>query len=220
MRIEAVDRRIPLVAGTAFTVLVGAGNALQGATPSLHGDAKAVAEFYEARPSLISLGMSLSLISVFFLAVFLVALRGRIEGVGGSAGFLSAMAWAGGVSAMAALTGGFALNALGALRGRADGQIAPESAVVFYEGGLALTGLAATLCLAVLLAPTAVAALRYGALPRWLGYLTAALAMLGIITPISFLLFLLFPLWVLAASIVMFRAEPARMGDATSTQGA
>lgn len=214
MPAEALDRRIPLVAGIAFTVLVAVGNGLQGSTPSLHGEAQAVADFYEARPLLTSLGMTLSLISVFFLAAFLAALRDLLARVDGPADFLSTMAWGGGVSAMAALTSGFALNALGALRGRADGQIAPESAVVFYEGGLALTGLAATLSLAVLLAPTAVAALRYGALPRWLGWITAVLAALGLVTPISFLLFLLFPLWVLAVSIVMFRRHaPGRRLD-------
>lgn len=207
MQAEAVDRRVPLVAGVGFTVLVIAGNALQGATPSLHGEAQAVVDFYEDRPLLISLGMTSSLISVFFLAAFLTALRSLLARADGPADYLSAMAWAGGVSALATLSSGFALNALGALRGRAGGRIGPESAVVFYEGGLALTGLAATLCLSVLLAPTAVAALRYGALPRWLGWVTAVLAVVGLVTPISFLLFLLFPFWVLAVSIVMFRRD-------------
>ena len=42
------------------------------------------------------------------------------------------------------------------------------------DGSLALTGLAASLTMAVLLAATAAIVLRFGGLPRWFGWTSAA----------------------------------------------
>ena len=78
---------------------------------------------------------------------------------------------------------------------------------MFYDGGVALTALAAPLALAILLAPTAVVALRSDVFPPWFGWVTAALAVLGLVTPVSFILFLLFPVWVLVTSILLYRGE-------------
>ena len=93
------------------------------------------------------------------------------------------------------------------LLGAVHGSLPPETAAVFYDGGLALTGLAAPLALAILLAPTAVVALRSDVLPRWLGWVTAVLAVLGLVTPLSFILFLLFPVWVFVTSILLYREQ-------------
>ena len=208
------DRRAPLIAGVAFLVLAVAGNAMQGSTPALHGDADAVVLFYSEKSTLIAIAMMLSLISVFFLAWFLTILHRALEVIEGRDGWASQMAWGGGIAAVALLAGGFALNSAGALRAREAGSIPPESAVVFYDGSLAMTGLGATLAMAVLLAPTAFIILRMGGFPRWFGWVSAALAGLGIVTPLSFILFLTFPLWVVAASILLFRrpAGPPRAG--------
>ena len=74
------------LSGLVFAVLAVAGNALQGSTPALHGEADAVADFYNDKATAIAFGMMLSLISVFFLAWFLAALRRHLrlsEGVDG-----------------------------------------------------------------------------------------------------------------------------------------
>ncbi|MDP8908963.1 MAG: hypothetical protein M3N47_07570, partial [Chloroflexota bacterium] len=56
-----------------------------------------------------------------------------------------------------------------------------------------------------LLASTAVVALQHRAFPSWLGWLSAALALLGLVTPVSFVLLLVFPLWVVAVSVLLSR---------------
>ena len=208
MQKDPWERRAAL-GGLGFVVLAIAGNALMGSTPALHGEAAVVAEFYEGEPTRISIGMSLSLISLFFLAFFLGVLRRVLAAAEGPDGWLTPVAWGGGMAALALLAAGFALNAVGALRARADEPVSPEAAAVFYDGSMALTGLAATLAMAVLLAATAAVSLRAGALPRWFGVLSAVLALLGVVTPVSFLLFLLFPLWVLVASVLLARRHPA-----------
>jgi hypothetical protein len=196
-----------LLAGIAFAVLVIAGNALQGGTPALHGDAEAVVDFYTDKPTRIAIAMSLSLLSLFFLAWFLAALASAFDGLDDVHRLARRAATGASAALVALLAAGFALNAAGALRAGEAG-ISPESAVVFYDGSLALTGLAAPLTMAVLLAATARVVLRSRTLPRWFGMLSAALAVLGIVTPLSFVLSLLFPLWVVAAAIVMARSVP------------
>ena len=199
-----LDRLSPL-SGTAFLVLVIAGNALQGSTPALHGDADAVADFYGDKATSIAVGMSLSLVSLFFLAWFLGSLRQTLLAGEERDGPLTAVATAGGVAALALMAGGFALNAAGALRAQESGSIPAGVAVTFYDGGLALSGLAAPLAMAILLAATSAVVLRSRALPRWFGLSSAALAVLGLITPLSFILFFVFPLWTTAAGILLYR---------------
>ncbi len=81
-----------------------------------------------------------------------------------------------------------------------------------------MTGLAASLAMAVLLAATATITLQFGPLPRWFGWVSAVLALLGIVTPVSFVLSLLFPLWVAVAAILLVRSSPAALGgDDVST---
>ena len=86
--------RAPL-SGLIFAVLAVAGNALQGWTPALHGDADAVAEFYNDKATAIAFGMMLSLISVFFLAWFMAALRRHLLLSEGADGWISPLAWGG-----------------------------------------------------------------------------------------------------------------------------
>jgi hypothetical protein len=208
--------RTPLVAAFAFVVLAVAGNALQGSTPDIHGDAGAVARFYAGGSTRIAIAMMLSLISLFFLTVFLAALAGALERAELRDGWAGGMARSGGTVAVALLAGGFALNSAGALRAGAAAPIDPETAAVFYDAGLALAGLAAPLGMAVLLAATAAVVLRSGTFPRWFGWSSAALAVLGVVTPVSFVLFLLFPVWVLAASVALARLAPTAHADVPS----
>ncbi len=151
-------------------------------TPALHGDTDAVADFYSDKATTIAIGMMLSLISVFFLAWFLASLRHHLADSEGDNGWISPLAWGGGVATLTLLAAGFALNSAGALRAR-ESSISPDVAAVFYDSSLALTGLAASLAMAVLLAATAAVTLQFGAFPRWFGWVSAVLALLGIVTP-------------------------------------
>jgi hypothetical protein len=214
---DRITSRAPVAAGIAFALLAVAGNALQGSTPALHGDAGAVVRFYADASTQIAVAMMVSLISVFFLTVFLAALGSALRQVEGDEGWAGRMASGGGHIACALLAGGFALNAAGALRAADGGAIDPGSAVVFYDGGLALAGLAAPVGIAVLLAGTALVTIGSGTLPRWFGWASAVLAVLGIVTPVSFLLMLVFPVWVLAACAVLARHRRQADDDISSS---
>lgn len=194
------------VSGLVFAVLAVAGNALQGSTPAVHGDAEAAAEFYTDKATAIAIGMMLSLISVFFLAWFLAALRRHLMLFEGPDGWVSPLAWGGGVATLSLLAAGFALNSAGALRAREVG-ITPDAAAVLYDSSLALIGLAGSVAMAVLLSATAALTLQLGALPRWFGWVSAVLAVVGVVTPVSFALSLLFPFWVATAAVLLMRVS-------------
>lgn len=196
--------RAPL-AGLAFLVLGVAGNLLLGRTPAQHGDAEAVGDFYDDHATRIAVAMMLSLISVFFLAWFLAVLRDRLWWAEGADAWLSSLVATGGTATCALLAAGYALTSAGALRAREVG-ISPETAAVFYDGGRAVSGLAASLTMSVLLAGTAASVLQSGVLPRWFGRLSGVLAVLGLVTPVSFVLSLLFPLWVAVAAALLVRS--------------
>lgn len=161
MKAATWERRAPLT-GLVFVVLAVTGNALQGSTPTLHGETEAVAQFYTDKGTAIAVGMMLSLVSVFFLAWFLGSLGRHLAASEGPDGWMTSVASGGGVATLSLLAAGFALNSAGALRARETG-IAGDVAAVLYDGSLALTGLAASLTAAVLLAATAAIALQFGA---------------------------------------------------------
>lgn len=161
--------------------------------------------------------MNLALVSLVFLVWFLSSLRRTLLAAEGGDGRLTAVAFGGGLITTALLMAGFALNALAALRADEDGTIAAEVAVVLQDGSSILQGLAATMAMVVLLAATAIVTLRFRALPIWLGWASVVLAIIGLIGPISWIVLLLFPLWVLATSIVLYRqqAVPASVNVTT-----
>ncbi|MGY1836626.1 hypothetical protein ACI79P_16165 [Blastococcus sp. SYSU DS0510] len=208
----STSARTPLAAAAGFAALAVAGNALQGATPAPHAEAEAVLRFYAAAPDRIAVAMMLSLIALVPLACFLAALVRALDDAASGDPWPARVAAIGGAAATGLLAGGFALVSAGALRAGSPAGLAPESAVVFYDGGLALSGLAAPVGLTVLLAGTAVAVLRTAAFPRWFGWTCAALATVGLVTPLSFLLTLAFPLWVLVAAAVLPRRSVAESG--------
>ena len=206
MELSRWERLAPLT-GVAFAVLAILGNLIQGSPPDFVDDPQKIVDFYTDNPDAILLGMNLALVSLVFLVWFLSSLRRALLAAEGGDGRLAAVAFGGGLLVTAMLLAGFALNALGALRADEDGTIAAEVAVVLQDGSSILQGLAATMAMVVLLAATAVVTLRFRALPAWLGWASLVLAVIGLIGPISWVLLLLFPLWVLATSIVLYQRQ-------------
>ncbi|MDP5181632.1 hypothetical protein QOZ88_03200 [Blastococcus sp. BMG 814] len=201
----STSRHALLAAAGGFAALAVAGNALQGTTPAPHAEPGEVLRFYAAAPDRIAVAMMLSLLALVPLAVFLAALVRALEDARTADPWPARMAGLGGAVATGLLAGGFALVSAGALRAGSPAGLAPESAVVFYDGGLALSGLAAPVGMTVLLAGTAACVLRTTAFPRWFGWASAGLAAVGLVTPLSFLLALVLPLWVLVAAVVLSR---------------
>jgi len=200
------ERLAPLT-GVVFTVLAVAGNALQGSSPDFLDEPQKIVDFYVDSSDTIGLGMNLAAVSLVFLVWFFASLRRTLLAAEGGDGRLASIAFGGGLVATALLMASFALNGLGGLRAGEDDTIGAEVAVVLYDGSSILAGLGATMAMVVVLVATAIAVFRFRPLPSWLGWVSVLLAVIGLFGPISWVLLLLFPLWVLVTSILLYQRQ-------------
>lgn len=145
------------------------------------------------------------------LVGFAAGLRSRIAGAEGSPAGLASLVWGGGISCATLLLAGNAVSRATAVvsydeRFRLD----PNAWRLVDEVG-SLLFVSAALAAIPLVAGVSRAALRYGALPRWLGrvgYVVAALLPLAF----AFVGFVALFLWVAAVSITLARRPRATTG--------
>jgi hypothetical protein len=181
-------------------VLEGAGNP---AGPSGGGE---IAEFYRDNRTPILIAATLHVLGGFLFLWFVAALRPVLDS-GGSPSWLTTAALIGGTAGGAmllAMTGGQSTGAT------TDAElITPDTAIVFWRLAHGFF-VAAEIALAVFLGALSILALRRLVLPRWLGWFGLVVTVLLLIPPIGWaaLLFLL-PLWLIAASVVLWRRSAA-----------
>lgn len=143
------------------------------------------------------------------VAVFAVALRSIIARLEQERTMLAALAWTGGIaSAALVLTGNAVSRATAFAAMEDDFQLNVDMRDLLETAGflLAVSGALAAILLVV---GVSLAALRYGVLPRWLGWAGFAVAAL-LPLAIAFVGFLIFLLWVIVASATLaVRRSPA-----------
>jgi hypothetical protein len=201
------ERLAPL-AGVGFFVLSLAGNLIPGEQPDFLDDPRKYADYFVDKSDQVLVGMNLALVSLVLLIWFLGSLRRRLLRGEHGDGQLSVVAYGAGLVATALIAAGFALFALAGLRAGEDDAINPDIAATLADAAGVLIGLAAPVAEATLLFATAAVVLRWRSLPRWLGWVSLVLGVVGLVGPISWVLgFFLFPLWVLVTSIVIFLRE-------------
>jgi hypothetical protein len=185
-------RRLGAASGIFYVVLTMLGNDVLGGTES-------------------SAGILMELLGFAFFPFFLGSLWVCLRSAEGDGGWLSATAFGGGLVALAVKLA----SAAPILAVRASEGIDPGIAKALIAVNDASFGIT-FLPLAVMLSATAIVAVRTGALPRWLGWGAAvvALGLLGalsavVIAPSSpewvFLPMLLFLLWTVATSIALIQ---------------
>ena len=136
------------------------------------------------------------------LAVFATALRNIITRFEQGSAMLAALAWAGGIACAALILAGNAVSRATAFAAMDEGfQLNPDTRDLFETAGFLLF-VSAALAAILLVVGASLATLRHRVLPRWLGwagFVVAALLPLAI----AFVGFLVFLLWVLAASAAL-----------------
>ena len=136
------------------------------------------------------------------LVVFTTALRCLIARVEQETSMLAALAWAGGIACAVLVLAGNALSRATAFAAMDDKfTLDPNTRRLFEDAGFLLFVSGALAAILLVLA-VSFAALRYGLLPRWLGWAgfpAAALLPLAI----GFVGFLVFIIWLLAVSATL-----------------
>jgi hypothetical protein len=145
------------------------------------------------------------------VAVFATALRSIIARLERERALLAALAWAGGIACGALVLAGNAVSRATAFAAMDSGfQLDIDTRDLFETAGFLLV-VSGALAAIVLVVGVSLAALRYGALPRWLGWAGFVVAVL-LPLAIAFVGFLVFLVWVLAASAVLaLRPSPGSL---------
>jgi hypothetical protein len=203
--------RFGLVAGglaavlwvVSLFVLEGAGNP---ADPSAGNE---IAEFYRDERTAILIAATVHVLGGFLFLWFVAALRPVLDAAR-SPSWLTTATLVGGTAGgamMLAMTGGQSTGAT------TDKELlTADTAIVFWRLAHGFF-IAAEIALALFLMALSILALRRFALPRWLGWFGLVVTILLLIPPIGWaaLLFLL-PIWLIIASVILWRRPMAAEG--------
>lgn len=202
---DGLERFGLLAGGIAGVVWVVAVFLLEGAGNPAEPDGGAeIVEFYRDERTMILIAATLHGLGGFLFLWFVASLRAVL-------GALTAPGWLTAATVIGGTAGGALM--LSMMGGQSAGAttdaelLSPDTAIVFWRlAHIFFVG--AEIALAVFVGALAVLALRSVALTRWLGWFGLVVTVLLLIPPIGWaaLLFLL-PLWLVAASVVLWRSE-------------
>ena len=200
------DRFFPLAGVVAVALWVIGLVIVEGASST---NAETPAEnlaAYQEDALAISIGGFLFMLGAAFFLWFLGSLRSRLVAVEPPPSHLTAIAFAGGVATAICLLLVPGPNLAAAINeDDLSAEAAQAMAVVddaFFVG--------AEVAAIVLLVATGLLALRTGVLPRWVAWLSFAIALVLVIAPVGWAALIFgFPVWVLAVSLLLFARGPA-----------
>ena len=208
---NTLERLAPL-SGVAFVVLFIAAFLISGETPDVDDPVDEVRSYWTDNDAenIWSAGFVLwgSVLAIWFGASLRTALR-RAEG---EPGRLSGLVFAGwsvfAVGALAFAGFGFAAADVADEADVGD-EVIQTLSILNSDFFPILTG-----GLAVAMLASAVAVLRHGGIPRWLGYVALLLGITAV-TPIGFFSFLVSGIWVVIVSVLLYRDAGAPTTGAT-----
>ncbi len=206
-----LPRFAPLT-GIAFVVLLIVGfGPVGGNSPGSDDSASKISAFYHDHQTKEVVAAVIVALAVIFLAMFVVALRDYLRGDGAGGDFWPTVALVGGVVSVAGFC--LAITVHAALVDGGHNQL-PGDAMVALNAVDNWDFFAFAFPLTILLFGVAGATLKAGAdLPKWLGWLALVIGILFFAGPVGFIAFLLTGIWIIIASVVMYR----RAGAAAAT---
>ena len=215
MNASGWERYAPLT-GVLFVVFTVAGIliGMSDSPDDFPGEVADIVEYYNDDPGKIMIGSWLGLLGGFFLIWFGGSIREHLRAAGQER--LGTVAFGGAVAAAAVGLLIDTANLAAAFRADEDDAIDPATATALYDFANSMIGGGLPIAIAVLVGATGIAALRSGALPRWLGYVSLVIV-LGLLTfYIAWMMTAVALLWALIVSIVLFRAQTPAAAPAAS----
>jgi hypothetical protein len=200
--------------GVLFVVLVVAAFIIGGESPDIDDSPQEILDFYRDNDSdQVWAGALLAWGTLAFL-FFLGVLRSALQAAEGGVARLSAVAFGGGlVLALGMLSfAGFTF-----VLGDAADDLTPEAAQALHLLNSDFF-FPVAIGLGALMISTAIIAIRSKVLPGWLAWITLLIG-IAAITPIGFFAFLVFGLWTLVVSLLLWRAGAAAGASAPPAPG-
>ena len=201
-RADSKWSRLAPLSGVIFMVLYLIGSLLIAAFDYLPGTSEVV-DFFADDALRIQTGAYIATVSVFFLLWFSGSLKTFLSKAEGGDGRLATVAFGGGVASSSMVLVSSLIMLAAAARAGVDSGIRLEAATLSYDLYGSIVGSGLSISMASVIGATAVVILRSGALPRWLGWASVAIAV-GLLTPINWALLALVLPWVAAVSIWIY----------------
>ncbi len=203
MRSSGLQRYAPLT-GIAFFAFLLASFIVGGDTPDVDDSTEDVVAFWADNDSASIASAVLGAYAVVFYLWFAGSLRSAINVAEGAPGRLASIAFGG---AVVYATGGAIVSAfqlaLGDIAGDVPDEVVQTLSVIYADFFFPFA-----IGNAIVTMATGLASLRYGLLPRWLGWVSILIAVVSV-TPIGFVGFLAGVIWVIVVSVILFRRETA-----------
>jgi hypothetical protein len=195
--------------GIAAVVLFIAGFIVHdviGDTPGADAPAADFSRYYQQEDGSIWGGSTLIAFAIVFFFWFIGSLRAALHSAEGGVGRLAATAHAGGIATAVLIMASIGTQVSAAiLVSDRDTPLAPDTAVAFWWLGDGVF-LAAFYSTAVLIAATAVVALRTGVIPRWFAWISLVAALVLVVPFIGWAAFIFaLPIWIAVTSYLLWR---------------
>ena len=201
--------RLTPLSGFVFVALMISVISFEGEELGADAAPATVLAHWADRADLRLLVASLSAAALLFLLVFAACVRGALRSREPAEASASIVSFAGAVVA----AGGLSVSAWATLAASRAADAGSTDAVVTLDHLVQSAWLPITAGFAVMLLAAGIGGVRTGAFPRFLCW-TAVILGIAFLTPAGIAAFLLTPLWILAVSVVLFRAQSPQRNDA------
>ena len=190
------------LSGIAFLALVIAGGLYGGKPPGEKGlkSAEELAAAYAAQGDKLMVAVFLMGLGLVFLVYFGSVLKTALDGGTAATSCLSRVAFAGVLVFVVGAATDFSLMVamVEAAKDKVD-PVAIQALSVYWENDWVPFAVGILL----LTSASAISILKYGGAPKWLGWLAALIAVVGLIPPIGEFAFPAAGIWILLASIML-----------------
>jgi hypothetical protein len=194
--------RLAPLTGVIALVLFSIGAALLGIYDYLPA-ADRLQEILSDNATNVFAGGYIGSISAFFMIWFAGSVFSVLREREGGTGWLSMIAFGGGVASGVALAVGFSAILASGARAGAEGGITPVEAVTMYDLYSQVLGGMFAIAMAVFIGATAVVSLRTSVFPKWFGWVSALVAV-GLLTPFAYAVLALVLVWLLEEMLTPF----------------